>query len=55
MSLGTDSVGSHVYFVHGYNGNDSQFNDMIGYLNSTNFFDNESNKTINPLFFNPSL
>ncbi|UCG04136.1 MAG: hypothetical protein JSW11_09145 [Candidatus Heimdallarchaeota archaeon] len=52
MSIGTDSVGSHVYFVHGYNGNDSQFYDMIDYLNSTNFFDRMSDKNINPLFFN---
>ncbi len=52
MNVGTDSVGTHVYFVHGYNGNDSQFYDMIDYLNSTNFFDKNSDKEISPLFFN---
>lgn len=52
MNVGTDTVGTHVYFVHGYNGNDSQFYDMIHYLNSTNFFDTKSDKKINPLFFN---
>lgn len=51
ISLGTDSVGSQVYFVHGYNGNNSQFNDMINYLNNTNSFDRKSEK-ICPLFFN---
>ncbi|MFX0124746.1 MAG: esterase/lipase family protein, partial [Candidatus Hodarchaeota archaeon] len=51
MSLGTGLVGSHVYFIHGYNGNDSQFSDMVAYLNSTDFFDNNPYKK-SPLFFN---
>ena len=52
LNLGTASVGSHIYFVHGYNGNDSQFNDMIDQLNKTNFFDRKPAEKLNPLFFN---
>ncbi|MFW9904816.1 MAG: lipase family alpha/beta hydrolase [Candidatus Thorarchaeota archaeon] len=52
MNLGTNLAGSHVYFVHGYNGNNSQFCDMIEYLNKTHFFDRCSDEEIYPLFFN---
>ncbi|MHA2248500.1 MAG: esterase/lipase family protein, partial [Candidatus Hodarchaeales archaeon] len=51
-NLGTGLTGSNVYFVHGYNGNDSQFQDMIDYLYSTDFFERNLNKNITPLFFN---
>ncbi|MFX0015899.1 MAG: lipase family alpha/beta hydrolase [Promethearchaeota archaeon] len=52
IGSGTDLVGSSVYFVHGYNGNDSQFHDMIKYLNSTDYFNRFPNINITPLFFN---
>ena len=52
VSCSTDSIGSHIYFVHGYGGNESQFFDMITYLNNSDLFNNEVNRTIVPLFFN---
>lgn len=48
----TDSIASHVYFVHGYNGNDSQFQDMIDFLNKTNFFERSPTMNVTPHFFN---
>ena len=52
LSLRIDSVGSHVYFVHGYNGNDSQFYDLIDYLEVTDFFNQDPDRNIKSLFFN---
>ncbi|MFX0212072.1 MAG: esterase/lipase family protein [Candidatus Hodarchaeota archaeon] len=50
--LGTDLIASHVYFVHGFNGNDYQFQDLINYLNSTNFFERNPTVNVTPLYFN---
>ncbi|MFX0087798.1 MAG: esterase/lipase family protein [Candidatus Hodarchaeota archaeon] len=52
MSFNTDSIGSQVYFVHGYCGNESQFYDMINYLDNSELFNNQLNRTIEHLFFN---
>ena len=36
---GNDPINTHVYFVHGYNGKNSQFDDLVFYLLSKNLLD----------------
>ncbi|MFX1283129.1 MAG: esterase/lipase family protein [Promethearchaeota archaeon] len=52
LGLNTDLIASHVYFVHGFNGDDSQFHDLIRYLNSTSLFRCNSVRNVTPLYFN---
>lgn len=47
---GTGLSGSYVYFVHGYHGHDSQFQDMIDYLNKTCFFSRTPSR-VTPRYF----
>jgi pimeloyl-ACP methyl ester carboxylesterase len=48
---GKYSLGSYVYFVHGYYATNSYFDDMISFLNDSGYFQADTDNKITPVYF----